>query len=300
MTKTYLLRHICKDDNGQTINRLINIYNTHQEATQVIEVLRHKNGFCDYSIKCFVIDEYYADITNWWNGFGDTTSLEPVSSTTETAPVHQPAVPTHPTKKVLDPPTEDRMRYASTSRTVATLSNPEEYTINYGHEYSINKYTQSENEAQKPGDYLKFNGYNYEISGAEVGYYLNEKGFIMLCPDISASFANLDDQLDFEICDVRLYHDAGFTTSVAEFFRMNGMKFNWRTEINYRKEEAGFCYVVEHENVTSGCIEILTIAGEQITFNWVGCADVYWDDEFDANVPFDLQVTCKLVNKDEI
>ena len=53
-------------------------------------------------------------------------------------------------------------------------------------------------------------------------------------------------------------------------------------------------YVLEHENVTSGIIDILDITKDMIKIKWSGQANVFWNEEFGENVLFETEIEVKL------
>ena len=105
-----------------------------------------------------------------------------------------------------------------------------------------------------------------------------------------------DDEYDDEYDDdeyeevlPRLYHNNGFSLNVHSWKVVEGMSKTWEEEYNEEEEEAGFLYVFEHENVTSGTIEFLKREGSRFLVKWTGTANVYWDDEYGADVPFEFE-----------
>lgn len=55
---------------------------------------------------------------------------------------------------------------------------------------------------------------------------------------------------------------------------------------NEKGEEAGSLYVFEHEDVIKGTIEFLRREGRKYYIRWSGTANVFWNDEYGADVPF--------------
>lgn len=98
-----------------------------------------------------------------------------------------------------------------------------------------------------------------------------------------------DERLDYPMRELHLYHNNGFDTGVMYPYELKGKKFVWTSKDNDRGEEAGFLYVQEHEDVTSGVIEIADINIATIRIRWTGTADVDWDEEFGRDVPFETE-----------
>ena len=84
---------------------------------------------------------------------------------------------------------------------------------------------------------------------------------------------------------------SGFETNVQKPKQLENKKFVWDNPNNEKNEEAGYFYVVEHEDVTKGTIEILKVDKNNITIHWSGTANIFWDSEFGENVPFDTEFT---------
>lgn len=98
-----------------------------------------------------------------------------------------------------------------------------------------------------------------------------------------------DDYDDYEEVSPRLYHNNGFSLDVRSWKAIEGMSKTWEEEYNENDEEAGCLCVFEHEDVTSGTIEFLKRQGTEFLIRWTGTANVYWDDEYGADVPFEFE-----------
>lgn len=118
---------------------------------------------------------------------------------------------------------------------------------------------------------------------------------IILFPEVRAKTNN--ENIDFELREVYLYHNNGFNTHTSDFQELKGKKFIWNSEYNENDEEAGFFYVLEHENVTKGTIEILDVKNNLITFKWSGQANIFWNDEYEENVSFETTFNAELPSK---
>ncbi len=101
-------------------------------------------------------------------------------------------------------------------------------------------------------------------------------------------------EIDFELRNVSLYHNNGFNTNVQDIKQLENKKIVWDISNNGKDEEAGYFYVLEHEDVTKGTIEILKVDNNSITIHWSGLANIFWDSEFGANIPFETEFTAPL------
>lgn len=120
----------------------------------------------------------------------------------------------------------------------------------------------------------------------------SRNGEIYLFPDIDAKCS--DENVEYELCSVRLYHNNGFNTHASSFEELKGRKFVWDSEENADGEEAGTFYVLEHEFLSGGTIEITDISDDLMTIYWSGLANVYWSEEYDSDIPFEAEFTVKL------
>lgn len=143
--------------------------------------------------------------------------------------------------------------------------------------------------------YFILNGVKYEIVGSSIGLYETDEG-IQLLPEVTAK----SDQVDGALSKLHLYHHNGFQTGVKKKAELAGKKYVWQEAYNAQGEDAGFLYVLEHENVTEGTIEILGVDREDIILKWTGKANVFWDDVFGADIPFETVVQMKLPKKRKI
>jgi len=141
--------------------------------------------------------------------------------------------------------------------------------------------------------YIRLNNYEYKVTSASVGFDMapDNKSLLMFI-DISGEYEK--DDLDCELKTIRLYHNNGFNTGVKEPKKLIGKRFEWTEPTNNKNEEAGTFYVLEHEEVTSGVIEISDVTADSINIKWTGLTNVFWDEEFDENVPFKAEIEAKL------
>ena len=119
--------------------------------------------------------------------------------------------------------------------------------------------------------YFRLKDIEYKIESCSVRFDLvpsnqNLKMYI----DIDAKTDS--DSIDYELNEIHLYHNNGFEIGGKSLRKLAGKKFEWDKKTNRLGEEAGTLYVLEHEDVTSGTIEILDIDKEKIHIKWSGYA----------------------------
>ena len=138
--------------------------------------------------------------------------------------------------------------------------------------------------------YFKLNGVDYTVESCSVSFDIipyNQH----LKMYISIDARTDSDQIDYELQYVRLYHNNGFDIGGKTVRNLKGKQFEWKNASNWN---GGTLYVLEHEDVTSGVIEILDITADTIKIKWTGCGNVFWNDEYDKNVPFETEIQTAL------
>ena len=144
-------------------------------------------------------------------------------------------------------------------------------------------------------EYFILNDVKYKITDSSIDFQETNEG-ILLFPEIKAE----NDQVEYELSELHLYHNNGFQTGAKKTADLAGKKYVWKEAYNDNGEEAGFLCVLEHENVTEGTIEIMDIGKNYITLKWTGKANIFWDDTFGADVPFETIVRMQLPKKHKI
>lgn len=100
--------------------------------------------------------------------------------------------------------------------------------------------------------------------------------------------------IDYELRYVRLYHNNGFRIGCQTLSSLKGKRFEWEKSRNAFDEEAGIMCVLEHENLTCGVIELLDVTQDAIKIKWTGYGNIYWDDKYNDNIPFETVIETKL------
>ena len=138
--------------------------------------------------------------------------------------------------------------------------------------------------------YFKFNGFDYTVESCSVSFDLNASNQ-KLKMFLSVSARTESDRVPPELQYVKLYHNSGIETGAKTLRSLNGKRFEWKKACNWC---GGTLYVLEHEDVTSGVIEILDINTDSIKIRWTGCGNVFWNDAYDKNVPFEAEIETAL------
>ena len=134
---------------------------------------------------------------------------------------------------------------------------------------------------------LKIKDVEYEIVTAYVSLRDSAKDY---CMSIDIFARTKDEKIASEIKEVQLYIDA-FHTNVHSVEELVHKKFVWDSTENLNQEAAGVLNIIDFEDVTKGTIEVLKVEDHNITIHWNGTGNIYWDNEFGKDVPFDTEFT---------
>ncbi|TVX91523.1 hypothetical protein [Cohnella terricola] len=134
----------------------------------------------------------------------------------------------------------------------------------------------------------------YKIKKSHLGARkLNNE--LILFPEIEAEVNS--ENIEYDKSAVRLYHNNGFNTHTSTFEDLKGKKFIWNSHYNENEEEAGYLYIQEHEEVTKGIIEIIEVDCNKIIFKWSGLANVFWNEKYGQDVPFETTFSVAMPRK---
>lgn len=136
---------------------------------------------------------------------------------------------------------------------------------------------------------FKLKNKEFEVSEAimSLSFSKEETGEnkLLLCLDIEME----EQWIDNAWWSPRLYHEDGFKVKINSWKELEGFTSTWDSKYNENDEEAGCLYVFEHEDVTSGKIKILERQDNNFKLRWTGKGNIYWDDEYSEDVPFELE-----------
>ncbi len=133
----------------------------------------------------------------------------------------------------------------------------------------------------------------YAIKRAKVELIKEDNGIRM---NIEILAETSDESVDYEMRELQLYNE-GFNTKVQNIEQLKEKAFAWKRSMNNEGEEAGILNVVEFENVTKGTIEIVDIDEKNITIHWSGEGNIYWNELYSKNVPFNTEFTVEYIMK---
>ncbi|MET3135566.1 hypothetical protein AAKU55_005878 [Oxalobacteraceae bacterium GrIS 1.11] len=105
------------------------------------------------------------------------------------------------------------------------------------------------------------------------------------------------EEYDGERWEPRLYHQ-GLLVDAFEDAGPQGKRTSWisANDEGYPHPEAGYMYVFGHHDIRLCIVTFGIQAGRSIELKWSGQCDVFWDDEFSKDVPFDCTCTA-IVNE---
>lgn len=135
-------------------------------------------------------------------------------------------------------------------------------------------------------DVLMLRDVKYTIFASDVIIgYLPDKSF-GIYTKIHAS--TLDQNVDYEMREIHICSSTNddrelHPTGVSNFRELKGTVL--------KQKHFGNVYVVEHEYIQDSTYEIVDMYDNMITIHWYGTLDVFWNDKFGRNVPFDMTFT---------
>ncbi len=131
----------------------------------------------------------------------------------------------------------------------------------------------------------------YTVTSSSINFEESDGGLVIY-PEITAKAK--DKKVDYELSEIRLYHNSGINTGVKDKKQLIGKRFVWESDTNEHGEEAGFLCVGEHSPINKGVIEILDVKRNSVTIKWSGSADVDWDEKYGEDVPFETEFSAQL------
>ena len=94
-----------------------------------------------------------------------------------------------------------------------------------------------------------------------------------------------DKEFDGESWAPYLYHQ-GLHLSAKNAVELQGQATSWKDEADDPHPEEGTMYVFGHHDVRNCRIVFGNIADGRIQLRWEGLCDVFWDANFEQDVPF--------------
>src|SRR5262249_57581090 len=93
---------------------------------------------------------------------------------------------------------------------------------------------------------------------------------------------------DDESCTVRLYHQV-LRLNATRAADLVGQSSSWRrsSDADYPHPELGLLYVFGHHDVYESDLRFGPIRNGRISMTWLGLCEVFYDDAFQDDVPFD-------------
>lgn len=100
-----------------------------------------------------------------------------------------------------------------------------------------------------------------------------------------------DKTVDSEIRQAYMYFDTYLNTGVANLSELEGKEFSMA------KPNAGTLCILEHEYNRQSKVKILSVNDVTMAIHWFGLTDIFWDDEYGSNVPFDIEFTAEYTSE---
>jgi hypothetical protein len=98
------------------------------------------------------------------------------------------------------------------------------------------------------------------------------------------------EKFDGELCAPYLYHQ-GLRIAARNATELQPRTASWQTSstADYIHPELGIMYVFGHHDVHNCALTFGKYDAGRIELSWVGLCDVFWNEEFGNNVPFECR-----------
>lgn len=133
---------------------------------------------------------------------------------------------------------------------------------------------------------LKF----YYYDEAEASRWANKQPGLFL----TAAVGTEEKELNGESCAPWLRHNGGIKIDIPHWTELEGKRWIFDGAYDENGSEAGFFGVFEEEPLKECRFEIIKRDGRKFTVRWSGIADMFFDDEYDCDVPFECEFTAEL------
>lgn len=139
---------------------------------------------------------------------------------------------------------------------------------------------------------LKLKDREFEVSN---GYIQGSvKDGVLHCFLEVDTYERIIDDTGWEPC---LRHQ-GFIFEVSSWHDLQNTELKWESSVDpsYKHPETGILYVFGHAETTGNYLKFGRIRDDKIEVNWQGYNDIFWDDDFGQNVPFELHTCLQIKN----
>lgn len=129
----------------------------------------------------------------------------------------------------------------------------------------------------------------YYYDEAEASRWANRQPGLFL----TAAVGTEERELNGESCAPWLRHNFGIKVDIAGWTGLEGKCWVFGGASDENNNEAGFFGVYEEEPLKECRFEILKRDGREFTVRWSGVADMFFDEEYDCDVPFECEFTAE-------
>ncbi|MFY7671262.1 hypothetical protein ACOSP6_09290 [Tenacibaculum sp. MEBiC06402] len=107
----------------------------------------------------------------------------------------------------------------------------------------------------------------------------------------------VDKMIDEELWEPCLRHQGFIFKNVSTWPDLKNRVISWKdsNDVSYKHPEIGLLYVFSHTETKNNSLEFSDVTNDTIEISWKGVADVYWDEDFDTDVPFEVQTKLSII-----
>lgn len=95
--------------------------------------------------------------------------------------------------------------------------------------------------------------------------------------------------LNGEECAPWLRHNGGIEIDISHWTELEGKQWIFNDAHDENHNEAGFLGIFEEEEIKKCRLEIMKRSGRKFTILWSGIGDVFFDDVYGRDVPFECE-----------
>lgn len=147
--------------------------------------------------------------------------------------------------------------------------------------------------------YLKLRDIVFEISRSKLKFYYYDEAEASRwgCRQpglfLAAGAEAEERELNGESCAPWLRHNAGIKIDVPSWTELEGLRWIFDGAYDENHNEAGFLGVYEEEPLKECRFEIIKRDGREFSVRWSGIADMFYDDDYDGDVPFECEFSAE-------
>lgn len=135
--------------------------------------------------------------------------------------------------------------------------------------------------------YLKIRDLTFDVESANISIKQRANDYILFI-----ELKTISRKVEGEMWHPYLYINNGIPLNEDDINNLARKTFEYDYELD--NSQTWIMYVLGHENIKKGRIEILSQKDNVLSVKWSGEADIYFNEDYDENVPFESSFEAKL------